>query len=866
MKYFFKKKSIHKIILALLIICSINFVIPKRVSAVDWGNVAGSLLKEIVQFIDSLGDVVMGLLNNVMLGTDGIGSAMLDQDDANLDDGSGSWLKDTLEGDVTEKTVNNLENKFKVPNMLYSPETIFGNRIAALDVNFLRANKYTAVSDSTSASDKAQSAASSISKVIAKWYKGFRNLAIVGLLSVLVYLGIRILISTAATDKAKYKENLQDWLVALCLVFVIHFIMSGILMLSDNVTELLTGSDNSMFKVTAISENGNKLTFNTNLTGLIRLQAEGDDWHDATAYAIMYLIIIGYTVAFTIMYFKRFLYIAFLTMIAPLVALTYPIDKAGDSKAQAFNFWFKEYVMNVILQPVHLLLYMALIGAASDLVARNPLYALVAIAFLIPAEKFIKNMFGLNKASSTSDFGTFAGTALAYEGLKKLGSSISGASGKGSKAVKGGTSSSSEAEEAKFNKIRRAELGAYAANNGMNEEDNKDKENNTPRTDDNNSKELSEEQRKQAELNNVRQEKEKLGQELDQYQANGGDVYSADPEMQAKQLRYNELDAQEKAMLAKQEEQERQEARERFAASQRLQLLDVHPRERRPGAKKRMAIRAAKTIGKGALKGGLKATKIAAKGAFAVGGGTIGFAAGLGTGDLRNAIGYATAGAAAGGKIGGSIGNQVENLPNTVKSGIQSIEDGYNNSVGKIMDGYNEEMYGSKAAKDMRTERLNDRDRKRFLRDEEEQKKYDKMRMDVGYDGNLRSFMNAVADYKEVGVSDDGMIKNALKVEKNSGGISGDNHSKMIDVAKFATENGYKKSDILGNKTRSDMEDVVQTAIAPKDRYNVMKNIADLYDAGDFYSKNSRFKKPEPAPVPKSNNSGRKSIAKTNKK
>ena len=518
--------------------------------------------------------------------------------------------------------------------------------------------------------------------------------------------------------------------------------------------------------------------------------------------------------------------------------------------------------MNVILQPVHLLLYMALIGAASDLVARNPLYALVAIGFLIPAEKFIKNMFGLNKASSTSDFGTFAGSALAYEGLKKLGSSIAGASGKGSKAVKGGTSSSSEAEEAKFNKIRRAELGAYVANNGMNEEDDNNKENEknaTPRIDDNNSKELSEEQRKQEELNKVRQEKEKLGQELDQYQANGGDVYSADPEMQAKQLRYNELDAQEKAMLAKQEEQERQEARERFAASQRLQLLDVHPRERRPGAKKRMAIRAAKTIGKGALKGGLKATKIAAKGAFAVGGGAIGFAAGLGTGDLRNAIGYTVAGATAGGKIGSGVTGMVENV---AKSGTQAISSGYD----KLADVYNEEAYGSKAAKDMRAERLNDRERKRFLRDEEEQKKCDKMRMDVGYDGNLRSFMNAVADYKEAGVSDD-MIKNALKVEqKRDGTVGGINHSKMIDVAKFATENGYKKSDILGNKTRSDMEDVVQTAIAPKDRYNVMKNIADLYDAGDFYSKNSRFKKPEPAPVPKSNNSGRKSIAKTNKK
>jgi hypothetical protein len=197
----------------------------------------------------------MGVFNNVMLGTEGIGSSMLDQDDNNLTS-SDSWLKKDLGEDVTEKTINNLENKYKVPNMLYSPETIFGNRIAALDVNFLRANKYTAVNDSESAEDKAQSAASSISKVIAKWYKGFRNLAIVGLLSVLVYLGIRILISTAATDKAKYKENLQDWLVALCLVFVIHFIMSGILMLSDNVTELLTGSDNSMFKVTAINKDG----------------------------------------------------------------------------------------------------------------------------------------------------------------------------------------------------------------------------------------------------------------------------------------------------------------------------------------------------------------------------------------------------------------------------------------------------------------------------------------------------------------------------------------------------------------------------------------------------------------------------------
>ena len=163
----------------------------------------------------------------------------------------------------------------------------------------------------------------------------------------------------------------------------------------------------------------------------------------------------------------------------------------------------------------------------------------------------------------------------------------------------------------------------------------------------------------------------------------------------------------------------------------------------------------------------------------------------------------------------------------------------------------------------MRAERLNDRERKKFLKDENQQKKYTEMRRDIGYDGDLKSLMNAAADYKEAGVSDD-MIKNALKVEqKRDGTIGGANHSKMIDVASFATDNGYKKSDILGNKTRSDMEDVVETAIAPKDRYEVMKNIADLYDAGDFYSKNSRFKKT--TSTPKSSTGENRSITKTSK-
>lgn len=843
MKYLTKKKSAQKIILALLIVTSINFIAPKRVSAITWDGVAGTLLKEIVQLVDQLGDIVMGLFNNVMLGADSIaGSAMLEQDNDNLKSNSGSWLVTNM---GTPEPVEGLEKNFKIPNMLYSPETIFGNRIAALDVNFLRANKYTAINDSDEAKEQAKSAASYISGTIAKWYQGFRNLAIVGLLSVLVYLGIRILISTTASDKAKYKEDLQNWLVALCLVFVIHFIMSGILMLTDNVTELLTQSDNSIYTVKAIDKDGGgNVEFNTNLTGLIRLKAKSDAWETATAYSLMYLVIVGYTAVFTIMYFKRFLYIAFLTMIAPLVALTYPIDKAGDGKAQAFNFWFKEYIMNVILQPVHLLLYMALIGSAKDLVIKNPIYALVAIGFLIPAEKFVKNMFGLNKASSTSDFGSFAKNALALEGLKKMGSAFSGKGGKGSGSGNSKIAADKDEELSSFNKIRRPELGSYEANTeGVGVRRDKDL---------NGSKEMSEEQQKQMEQDKLRQEKEQLGQELDDYKNNGGDIYSStDPEIQAKQLRYQEL-AEQESRENEQQEQQEQVTQPRFADNQQEKAKININSDSKP---KRTLKNTAKKVGGMAVKGGKKAGGMIYKGskkvlksgaiqkglktglraAASVGGATIGLASAIGTGDVSKVGTYMATGAAAGNQLGKVFGNGVEN---TITSGYQGIM----NAKEKYSYAYDEKEYGTAIAKEKQDKRLNEKARKKFLNDDKEIDKYKKMKKDIGYEGKVEDLMNAAADYKEAGISDS-MIKNALKIEnKRDKTVGGTNHKKMIDVASFATENGYKKSDILSNKSRSDMEDAVETAVAEKDRYEVMQNIADLYGAGDFYSKNSRFK------------------------
>ena len=436
MKNFARNSIVQKSIIALVVvIITFTSVFTPRVYAEgdDWG-IGGTLAKELFKFVVFLTDLFTGLLNNMMLGVEW-GDINIREDNPNLTSG---WVNAAGEdadvelkaGEVAPGTFD--REGLEIPNILYCPENIFANNIAALDVNFLRPNTYSSVVKSgdndveETAAEKQQSAAGNLSKTIASWYKSFRNISVVGLLSVLIYIGIRILISSTAADKAKYKENLKDWFTALCLIFVIHLIMSGVLMLTDRINALFAQNINDGIVVQSADLSGEG-KFRTNLTGYIRYRTQSTDVAQAAGYTIMYIAIVIYTVMFTVTYFKRFLYMGFFTMIAPLVALTYPLDKLGDGKSQAFNMWFKEYTMNAIIQPIHLILYTVFVSSAisfTDKSGFNIIYALVAIGFMLPAEKFIKEMFGLNKAKSTGSMESFAGGALAMKGLDKLASMV----------------------------------------------------------------------------------------------------------------------------------------------------------------------------------------------------------------------------------------------------------------------------------------------------------------------------------------------------------------------------------------------------------------------------------------------------------
>ena len=612
MKFFTNKNLIQKLIIIFVCIFLLEFCIATpKVKAVG-----GKLFAPVKLFVTAIADIVISTVQWAV---------------------TGEWISavDDNAGELAENADKDFwKKKIDFPVIQISPELIFANQIELLNIDFIsnpdKNQEYIIEDDGNITAD--------LRKIIASWYVTLRTIAIVGSLSVLLYIGIRIMISSSTSQKSKYKQMITDWVIAFCILLFMHYIMAGTVNIINRVDRLLgdasyvkegielqpahggvvynpakqfedydqditieemTGNSTitmsqieaidgvvSIYSDTdsiekkeynlndAVNENlgsffkrkylldykgpifidqqgneiadsnrlkytytvndwylnehpdevGGTLTIilekdnqgvwvingsvelsNPNCTvftqdgineikrqigigaetagtpvvdlatpqvseskynttngklGLItfpsdektalisnysmansdgsrilyfinyaRLYVNADDISTAFGYLILYVILVVFVVMFILRYMKRVIYVAFLTLIAPLVALTYPIDKMKDGKAQAFNMWFREYIFNVIIQPFHLLIYTILVGSAMAFASSYMIYAIIAMAFLIPAENLLRSFFGFDKAGTLTAAGSFAGGALFSTLIGKINKSKSGKSG-----------------------------------------------------------------------------------------------------------------------------------------------------------------------------------------------------------------------------------------------------------------------------------------------------------------------------------------------------------------------------------------------------------------------------------------------------
>lgn len=443
------------IIVMIVIVMLFNVVFPSVASAVTIpivGDIASLLVGAALNFIRFLADIVEGVMQYFFIGgtnsfwimynTSALEETEQYFTDAGYTNGDDGFkiLYDSLPSDVKSSElieipedrisnwIDNFYNaissetnlSYNIPVLLFTPDNIFSNRIAAFDINFI---------DPPRNSGGQETISYTLRETIANWYNALRTLALAGMLVVLVYVGIRMIISTSASDKAKYKNMLMDWLIAVCMLFFLHYIMLFTIRVTESITAMIStaaGNGDTWIEVTGAETH----YIRTNLMGAVRFQAENNDLYVQAGYTVMYIMLVAYTIIFAFRYLKRVLNVAFLTIISPLIVIMYPIDKIGDGKAQGFSIWIKDYIFNAALQPMHLILYTVLLGSAVQLANENPIYAIVALAFISQAEKFLRKIFDFDKANGgTVDSMGFAGGALAMGLMNRYSGKVLGKGG-----------------------------------------------------------------------------------------------------------------------------------------------------------------------------------------------------------------------------------------------------------------------------------------------------------------------------------------------------------------------------------------------------------------------------------------------------
>ena len=882
MKIFTKNGIKQKIISILLIILLFQYVNPIKSNA---GDGVGILFSPIQSLVLSLGDVGEMMLN---LATYGNSKAILTLStdkttfdkvtdgfiDLTVGGGAVGWVVDKIpvvggihKGIVkgvkgiknwTVKTlksfasddVKDFEKDIDLPIMLVTPDKIFSNKIPLLDVNIINPNTYYTTDDNGNEVEVKNSPVNILQKTISSWYSILRNIATVAFLSVLVYIGIRIIISSVASEKAKYKQMLMDWIVGLCLLFSMHYIMSFLLFATEKITDLLDINNSEIIienedidimgkyngsnaKVVDLVKYYNRdkddnvmnsLCWRTDMAGYIRYLAQSNIKSTSVTtkmgLSVLYITLVIYTYIFMFQYLKRLLIIIFLTLISPFVALAYPLDKIGDGKAQAFNMWFKEYLINLLIQPMHLILYTVLVGSAIELATDHPLYAIVVFGFMLQAEKLIKKMFKLDRADTVGNAagGAFTG-AMVMQGVNSVIKNIKSKGNDNNKKSGGNVKSGDNDSRIRLADNRSADNGAEDERGYMDSVLGAGTE--LPEEETNQGAKPEQEQMAEGVEADNKQIIGKSNQDnrsnkfddvgANNYTLSDSGIYLPNDmianESKNKNERQNSLDDANNIKNTGESNIEKDNNNHLVRDKSNLS------KAKRKVFKPNYAKAAAKLYGPKLIKKTLKTAAIA--GTAAVGAGTlgmIGVAAGLSSDDYTNVLKYGAAGVT-GGMLGGKISAEKaisapENIANMASNWSQNkkeeiIKEAYKN---------NPEEY---------KEYLNKKSDREFMNNKEIKQKYVEA---FGAD-NAKGMMEKAQKYREHGVTDNDVIIKAMKQKSDLLGTEVDDDRRIV-AAKLASNIDNEK-DLENKMKRLGERGVPKNKI--KEQEKILRNMKNMY-------------------------------------
>lgn len=297
------------------------------------------------------------------------------------------------------------------------PDQIIFNGVSMLDPNFINP-----------VSGDSQSLVGIMSSVIQNFYYSFFTLACTVFVLAAVIIGIKLALSSIASEKAIYKDAIKHWIMGLALLFLMHFILAGMFAINEQIC--ISASkicQNVKFSISALDfvpVGGSTLKSLFETIGSIFGDADEFKFAEISVqgygglilkflvngvlqldliYAIGLSIMLGQTFSLIIMYLKRVFYCIVLGMLAPVIVAMDTIQKVVTGRDTGiFKNWFQNMfalIFNQSFQAIFLCVVIILMGKVDNLKGGNmdlieALIAVISLNAIMKFDKLFKELLG----------------------------------------------------------------------------------------------------------------------------------------------------------------------------------------------------------------------------------------------------------------------------------------------------------------------------------------------------------------------------------------------------------------------------------------------------------------------------------------
>ena len=221
----------------------------------------------------------------------------------------------------------------------------------------------------------------------------FKYFAIAFILLMLIFTVLRLSVSDLAVDRARYKTVLKAWAVGLIFIIALPFIIVFINTVCDSLMDILWDARTTL-------EEADYTSFENELyLESVNGVAETGGLKSA-AYFIEFLAFLIMQIKFIGKYLKRLAIALIYVALSPIIGVGHIFAILSGKEVGLIGRWISKYTTNMLMQPLHALLYLIFTFGISEIAVKAPLLAVLFLWALSRAEKIFTVILQIDFGSS----------------------------------------------------------------------------------------------------------------------------------------------------------------------------------------------------------------------------------------------------------------------------------------------------------------------------------------------------------------------------------------------------------------------------------------------------------------------------------